>query len=699
MSWFYNLKLSHKLMAAFLMLALITGMVGYVGINKIRIIKAADTTLYQENVLPFQDLNSVALAFQMRRVQLKDMLINLDYAKRQKIQESITGLDQTINDSLARLDSSSHDDNMRRAFTNLKDALEMYEPIKNEYIKLAMENKLEEARYITTSGDGVKAAHAVDAALDNFTNTLTSEAKRKSDTNAQIAHSAALSMIVLIIIAVTLALLLGWFISRIINRPLQEMLTIADRLALGDINVSLSNHTKDEIGMLSRSFAALIENIRMQALAAEKIAAGDMQAEVRIRSENDLLNLNLNHMLNSIKALIGEAVRLRGAIKNGQLNIRADVTAFSGGWREIPAGINDILDAVTEPLQESLQVLQEMAQGNLQIGMQGDYQGDLSKIKTAINNTIHAFNELLGEINLASEQVASGAEQVSQSSQSLSQASTEQASAVEEITATMGDISRQTRQNALDANKASELAISAKENAIQGNREMQELQRAMADINDSSSNISKIIKVIDEIAFQTNILALNAAVEAARAGQHGKGFAVVAEEVRNLAARSADAAKETTAMIEGSIKKVELGTQIANDTAQALNRIVEGVSIAADLVGNIAAASNEQATAIAQINQGIAGVAEVTQMNTATAQESAAASQELASQAELLQNQVSRFKLKLTNMPKINGVNPEVLKMLEKFTSANPRRVGEHYETKNPGKVRIDLDDQDFGKY
>jgi chemotaxis methyl-accepting protein methylase len=226
----------------------------------------------------------------------------------------------------------------------------------------------------------------------------------------------------------------------------------------------------------------------------------------------------------------------------------------------------------------------------------------------------------------------------------------EQASSIEELTASLEEISSQTKLNADNAGTANRLADEARTDAAQGNVHMKEMLKAMEEINESSSNISKIIKVIDDIAFQTNILALNAAVEAARAGQHGKGFAVVAEEVRNLAARSADAAKETTDLIEGSIKKTEDGTKIANDTANALAKIVDEVEKVAALVNDIANASNEQAAGINQINQGIMQVSDVVQNNSATSEESAAASEELSGHANLLKEMVGKYKLKQENV-------------------------------------------------
>ena len=337
----------------------------------------------------------------------------------------------------------------------------------------------------------------------------------------------------------------------------------------------------------------------------------------------------------------------------------------------------------------------KLAEGDMDIDVNTDSRDEIGNLAKSLKTMAENNNEVLTNINAAAEQVAAGSKQISDSSISLSQGATEQASSIEELTASIEEIAAQTRKNTEHAHRANELAEKARENGAQGNNHMKEMLKAMDEINESSSNISKIIKVIDEIAFQTNILALNAAVEAARAGQHGKGFAVVAGEVRNLAARSANAAKETAEMIDGSINKVKGGTKIANETAGALNTIVAVTDEVASLVNDIATASNEQSIGINQINQGIMQVSQVVQSNSASSEESAAASEELSAQAKLLKQQVEKFKLKKTTRYSFNeqpGVNvsPKVLKKLD---SASVQK-------KAPlARPIIALDDKEFDKY
>ncbi|BCA80710.1 methyl-accepting chemotaxis protein [Desulfuromonas sp. AOP6] len=353
-----------------------------------------------------------------------------------------------------------------------------------------------------------------------------------------------------------------------------------------------------------------------------------------------------------VTSSLQRAVKVTESVALGDLD--HDIQATS---RDEVGDLMHSLQTMVASLRRKAEEAEAIASGDLRVQVAMASEKDAMGL--SFQKMVRSLTEVIGDISHGAQQMASGSAQVSDSAQSLSQGATEQASSLEEITSSMTEMASQTKQNAENATLANRMAGEVRQDAEMGNASMQQMVTAMSSINASGQNISKIIKVIDEIAFQTNLLALNAAVEAARAGQHGKGFAVVAEEVRNLAARSATAARETAELIEGSVKAAANGAEIAGMTEQALGKIVTGITKVTDLVAEIAAASNEQAQGIAQVNQGLGQIDQVTQQNTASAEESAAAAEELSGQAEQLRQMLTHFKLQEEHRARVESASAE----------------------------------------
>lgn len=308
--------------------------------------------------------------------------------------------------------------------------------------------------------------------------------------------------------------------------------------------------------------------------------------------------------------------------------------------------LTDRLQAYIQYINEVSELLEELGRGNLDLTFKKSYEGDFAKIKMALTDTSDMLSETLSQIRVAAEQVSNGSSHVASGAQTLAQGSTEQASAVEELSATLSGVSAQIIKTAENAALAHKISTESSEATEAGTTKMQQMVISMIEISDTSNEIEKIIKAIDDIAFQTNILALNAAVEAARAGAAGKGFAVVAEEVRNLAGKSAESAKNTAALIEKSKRAVAQGTVIVSDTANSLEVVVESAVKVGELIQYIANASREQAESIRQINIGVDQITAVVHANSATAEESAAASQQLSGQSAMLESLIRQFRLK-----------------------------------------------------
>lgn len=345
-----------------------------------------------------------------------------------------------------------------------------------------------------------------------------------------------------------------------------------------------------------------------------------------------------------IKEVSEAANKIAGGDFNVQLQTKAsgEVGELIDSFKRIGVTLVEYKDYI----QEIAYILNHIAQGNLCFELKQEYIGEFSKIKDSLFNISDNLSLTIENVKTSSEQIAMAANQVSSGAQALAQGTTEQASSIEEFSATIADISLQIKNTANNAELANKEVVSTSEEVMSSNSQMQEMKLAMNNINEKSAEISKIIKTIEDIAFQTNILALNAAVEAARAGSAGKGFAVVADEVRNLAQKSADAAKNTTMLIEETVQAVERGSKIVDITAQSMTNVVAGSDQVRKFVNDIARTSKEQSDAVSQISIGVDQISSVIQSNSATAEESAAASEELSGQADLLKQNVNQFKIR-----------------------------------------------------
>jgi len=452
--------------------------------------------------------------------------------------------------------------------------------------------------------------------------------------------------------------------------------------------------------------------------------------------------------------------RVIAAVEAGDLSARGDASGLDEEHRFMVGRINDVLELLSKPLLHTNAVMQQMAAGALPDDLALDVHGDLEAMVRAMNamlassrqieavagrvadgdltvaieprsaddallqsmkRMVDDLNEFVGKSKANADEMGAGASEMQTSTQSVADANQNAAASLEEIGATMVELGAQTRSNADNALQAVELVTRAKASATAGDGQVTEMMEAMNAIRESSGEIVKIIKVIDEIAFQTNLLALNAAVEAARAGEHGKGFAVVAEEVRNLAARSAKAAKETASLIADSVKKVEQGSYLANITAAGFGEITGSVSQASVLVEEIASSSKEQSDGIEQVNGGLARLEDGVQLNAATSEQMAAAATELRAQAEQLSEMLGRYRVRQAPSGLPQGLPPELLAMLQPYlgqlggaipglptapanaptvprAAPSVRRVAAGSGRVDPSAV-ITLDDDDFGRY
>ena len=686
-SFLGNMKIAPKLLLGFLIIALLAAALGGFALTNMMKIGDMANAMYAEVLSPVKLISGLSDLFNASSIHLRQGLLSeeKDLVAHTSQMETDT---MKYTSTLALLADLIPDDSKDK-YNELKNAYEKYTALFKEAItKMKSGNREEVLDDVMHFGDLRTAEGQVGNLINELKFILTEDSAKQ---NTEIKNSTSSSLYITIasaVFVIILSVLIGVLIARGFSRPIKRLTQHVQKLALGDTDISLTVYPrKDEIGLMREAIGTITKSIKElesdTSLLIEAAKEGELSVRADAQKHQGIYREIVDGFNETLDAMIGpikESTTVLAGLAQGDLNI--SVTGeFMGDYALIKDALNSTVETVKHYIDEVTDILEHIARGDMTVSIYNEYKGGFARLKESINKSIVAFNDVLSEIDTAATQVASGSRQVSNGSQTISQGATEQAAEIDQLTATVTEIAAQAGQNAKNADNANELVKTAKADASKGTSQMDKMQKSMEEIKTASMSIGKIIKVIDDIAFQTNILALNAAVEAARAGTHGKGFAVVADEVRSLAARSAQAAKETTELIENSISIVGSGTKIADETAGALQNIVSGVDKAADLVAQIAVASSEQVIGINQINNSIDQMMRVVQTNSATSEETAAASEELSSQSEMLREMVAGFQLK--------GKSEAALKHEESVKAIDSAAA----------KEKIVLRDDEFGKY
>ncbi len=677
MKWFNNLKISGKLIVGFVIITIITIILGYTGYSWTTDIIRDMNTMYLDRLVPIRDLGYANEALLTLRGDFVASIGTKDQSKRQEYIDSIKNQSAKVDELIDKYSKTVLNNEEQELLSKFLTAWNTYKKYHSTTITSIINMQDDQAKQIIY----VESLHSMLEARKDLNELIDVNAKVANElheaANAS-AQTAKTNLIIFILLSIGGALALGIFVSKTISKKINKAVFMLKELGKGHLRNRLNIDTKDEVGVMAQTMDQFADDLQKYVIGSMKrISEGDFNFDIPLKDNDDEIAPAINITTNTLKELKKETDSFAESFSAGNTDYKSEVNKFSGGYKEIVEGINNTTNYIVTVVRTGYDVMQKMAEGDLTVRINDDLKGNYIHYKNYVNNLGTSLENLVREISQsisttasASTEISSSTEEMSAGAQEQSQQAIEVASAVEQMTKTIIETTKNSSEASAASKKYGNIAREGGKvvnETIKGMNMISEVVQNSAgtvqQLGKSSEHIGEIVQVIDDIADQTNLLALNAAIEAARAGEHGRGFAVVADEVRKLAERTTKATKEIASMIkqiqkdtEGAVismqkgtKEVENGRELANRAGESLKEIIEGAQNVVDIISQVAAASEEQSTTSEQISRSIESISSVTQQNAAGVQQVAKATEDLSRLTENLQNLVSKFKITNNN--------------------------------------------------
>ncbi len=668
----FKLKFARKVQLGFLLIAVISSGIAVNDFFQISSFEDVKNGIFDDLINPkeriylaytdFQKIQFIMLKFSMEEFQSE---FEENMAEFGKIKEEVDG-------SLEELQNMDFNDQITATLSEISNIWKDYKEIVADAIVSAAVTQNYEMGAIIATSSGAEVGQQMN---EKFSVILSSLDEYAGEIDQSVNDSVASSkvwILIGIIAGTSVFLFCAFMLAPAISKPIKKFQEVVNEFALGNYNQSIEITSKDEFGELANTLRKLRDAQQEKVDAAKKIANGELE-QVEAASEADELANSFNKEVEIIEEVLSEADKLIEANKQGDLSVRGDVNKFSGGWRRIIEGVNSILDSTVAPINEASSVLNTMAQSDFTNKMEGEYKGDYLQIKENVNKVISSLSGVIGKVSENSNELISSAAQISSSTEEMAAGASEQSTQTTEVASSIEQMTKTIIESTKNANDAAGVAKSAGDKAKEGgdvvietitgiNRIADivvESANTIQELGKSSDQIGEIIKVINDIAEQTNLLALNAAIEAARAGEQGRGFAVVADEVRKLAERTTKATKEIETMIKqiqrdtnGAVeaiqegtREVEKGKELAEKAGTSLNEIIDNSDKVSEIITQLAVASEQQAATSESISKNVEAINNVTHQSAQGTQQISRAAEDLYSLTNNLQEMVKQFKL------------------------------------------------------